>query len=311
METGVTLASQFYEKLLASENAFKALSGLVSESPLNEAEWIEYKNGVFLEKVYEHWSKALSGFANSGGGIVIWGIQTKTKDGHDVPVDLALVQNPTALEGRLNALLSTAVDPPVLGVKIHSVVGPDDSGFVIAHIPASRLKPHEAKAPEIAGKYYLRVGHQQKPASQSLLRQLFYPNSSAVLDLKVEPFGGAPSQGFSVAVLVKNRGNASVQNVFVVVSSSLYFKSFEEGQRFTSTADLFNSPNVRNLATNDEMHPRLQFLICKMVLPSETTVAVSIFGRHFEPVKWQFKINDQQAAGRILIEGPFAVSNVD
>ena len=53
-----------------------------------------------MKKAKEHWSKGLSGFANSGGGILLWGIQTKTKDKYDVPDKVVLVANARELAGK-------------------------------------------------------------------------------------------------------------------------------------------------------------------------------------------------------------------
>ncbi|HEY0257853.1 MAG TPA: hypothetical protein VGC39_10455, partial [Candidatus Methylacidiphilales bacterium] len=103
----VTHASQFYDALPAEpKEAFAELSSLIDEeSPEREAEWLDYKNGKDIpldttegkDKVRALWGKALSGFANSGGGLVIWGIQTETVDNHDVPKNLALVPKPEQL----------------------------------------------------------------------------------------------------------------------------------------------------------------------------------------------------------------------
>jgi hypothetical protein len=120
-------ASEFFQSLPANEaEAFVTLKALVDdENPLKEAEWIDYKSG-HDKKAKEHWSKGLSGFANSGGGILLWGIQTKPKDKYDIPDKVVLVANAKEFGGNLDTWKSTMVDPPVLGTDVRVIAGKDD-----------------------------------------------------------------------------------------------------------------------------------------------------------------------------------------
>ena len=58
-----------------------------SNPPTSEEEWLDFKSGLHgppakLEplgddKIKEIWSTALAGFANTGGGVLIWGIEVR------------------------------------------------------------------------------------------------------------------------------------------------------------------------------------------------------------------------------------------
>ena len=273
MPSSVTQAHLFFEALSKNDGvAFQFLESLVG-SPLHEAEWLDFKNGKGLknEKVREIRSKALSGFANSGGGIVIWGIQTQSIDHRDVPANLALVENPAKLEGLLTTHLRDAVDPPVLGVQIRSVTREGGEGFVVCHIPASALKPHRAEVQEI---FYIRAGHQHQAANPTLLRQLFYPHTQPIVELSVQSAGGTPSAGFDVVVRLKNKGLSSLEDLFVVAEDARFFPFFKEGDDFQKIdTDIVLNPEYRNLEGSRKIHPRMQSTIFRMKLPSEHQVS--------------------------------------
>jgi hypothetical protein len=88
-------------------------------------------------------SRALSGFANSDGGILIWGVGTAAEDRASalVPID-----NVGEFQGRLKKILLNAVQPMVDQVRIETVAssGLESSGYVSCLIPASDKAPHRA-----------------------------------------------------------------------------------------------------------------------------------------------------------------------
>lgn len=103
-------------------------------------------------------AKALSGFANSEGGIIVWGVDArKNSEGVDCARTLVPIANVSALLSRLNSLTSDFVSPVVDGV-LHRVVFKDSSGFGCAAslIPSSDEGPHMAKAG--LDRYYRRSG---------------------------------------------------------------------------------------------------------------------------------------------------------
>ncbi len=307
MASNISQASLFFEALPADDNeAFQYLEGLLDGS-LNEAEWLDFKNGKDIpnDKVRAIWSKALSGFATSGGGIVIWGIQTKSVDHQDIPENLALVDNPAKLVGLLTTHLRDAVDPPVLGVKSCIVSRDGKEGFVVCYIPSSDLKPHRAEVQEI---FYIRAGHQHVAASPTLLRQLFFPHTRPVMELSIDAFDGGPSRGFDVVIRVKNKGLSSLEDLFVVVSGDEVLPLFVPGEDFQKIdTDLVQQPEYANLESSRKIHPRMQSTIGRMKLFSGSKIHVSIFGKDIEPLTWRFSLAEGKPAGTINLDGPIAI----
>lgn len=98
--------------------------------------------------------KAVSGYANSVGGIVLWGVTTKdgSKETHRF-VDYVPILDADLAEKRLHELAGEATDPPVDGARHERVEVP--GGFVIKTlIPASDKTPHRTR--DRNGQYYKR-----------------------------------------------------------------------------------------------------------------------------------------------------------
>ena len=99
-----------------------------------------------------NYAKALSGFANSDGGIVIWGIKTtKTANRPDVACEIVGVGDPRELIGKLRQHSGEFVSPTVDGIE-HKIVG----NCVVSIMPRSEATPHMAKAGE--QRYFKRNG---------------------------------------------------------------------------------------------------------------------------------------------------------
>lgn len=102
-------------------------------------------------------SKALSGFANSSGGIVIWGLDgRKNASGIDCAYGKKEIKPLSLFVSRLNELTGEGVYPPVAGVRHRPVPLSDDAGFAVTIVPESDSGPHMAKLGE--DRYYKRSG---------------------------------------------------------------------------------------------------------------------------------------------------------
>ncbi|MBN1865786.1 ATP-binding protein [Candidatus Sumerlaeota bacterium] len=102
-------------------------------------------------------AKALSGFANSGGGIVVWGVNaSKGNDGVDCARYLSPIQNLGLFKSRLQELTGEMVVPSVDGVQHKSCSSENDCGFAVTLVPESDSGPHMAKGGE--DRYFKRSG---------------------------------------------------------------------------------------------------------------------------------------------------------
>ncbi|TMQ25274.1 MAG: ATP-binding protein [Nitrospirae bacterium] len=88
-------------------------------------------------------SRALSGFANSDGGVIVWGVET---DKEDSASKLKPITAVTDFEARLKKSLLNSVQPFVDGVRMGSILEEDGSGagYLKVLIPRSDKAPHRA-----------------------------------------------------------------------------------------------------------------------------------------------------------------------
>jgi hypothetical protein len=155
-----------------------------------ETEWLDFKSGKAKEAdIPRIWSKALGGFANNQGGVLVWGVDARkdSKTGIDTACAIEPVKDVVWLEARLTEFLRYACDPPVPGVQMKSLQlsSSDKQGFVVCFIPESPFRPHRSEQSE--RRFYLRVGDEAKECSVSILRQLFYPRWNPRLSVRLSP----------------------------------------------------------------------------------------------------------------------------
>lgn len=100
---------------------------------------------------------ALSGFANSSGGLIVWGVDArKNSEQIDCAVGLKPIDKVALLVSRLNSLTGEAVEPIVEQVQHRAIVSSGNQGFALTIVPESEAGPHMAKLGE--NRYYKRAG---------------------------------------------------------------------------------------------------------------------------------------------------------
>ncbi len=105
----------------------------------------------------QSFAKAVSGFANSDGGLIVWGIDARKSGGIDAACDLCPVLSPDKFRSRLEQLTGESTSPRVDGIR-HKTIREHDgkNGYVVTLVPVSDFPPHMAKLGE--NKYYKRSG---------------------------------------------------------------------------------------------------------------------------------------------------------
>jgi hypothetical protein len=113
--------------------------------------------GLSTREDKQNLARALSGFANSSGGLIVWGMESsKNADGIDCAIGLRPIKPIALTMSRLNSLTGEGASPIVEQVRHRSLELGDGSGFVLTVIPESDLGPHMAKLGENC--YYKRSG---------------------------------------------------------------------------------------------------------------------------------------------------------
>ena len=160
-------------------------------NPTNESSILDFKVGHIpggktpgqplpASKVADIWGKALSGFANTEGGVLVWGIDAREDKmtGHDIASDVVAVPDVVAFASRLSELQTTITEATVPGVRIVPVQRASDTneGFVVCYVPSSPWKPHRRQADK---EFFLRSTNSFFPAPVALIRNFFVPTRAS------------------------------------------------------------------------------------------------------------------------------------
>jgi hypothetical protein len=228
-----SLAQTYFERLV-SGNPFQFLSGLVgSKSPTFESEWLEFHCGpaeatngsraVAETKLRAQLSESISAFSNTGGGVLVWGLDAKKdpESGDSKVQSLALVSDPPAFRARLQELIADSVDPPVSGVEVRDFSGPKGEGFVVCLVPQGAVKPYRAL--HASNQYFMRTSASSKVIPHALLRHMFYPRAASVLSCEVGVSWTERQNDVNLHIdlSVLNTGNRTSRELRLVVRSAL------------------------------------------------------------------------------------------
>ncbi|NRA66274.1 MAG: putative DNA binding domain-containing protein [Pseudobacteriovorax sp.] len=134
------------------------------------------KSKPFLPKLNDddrrNYSKALSGFANSDGGIIIWGIGAPGSGSGERTYHP--IESVVGFAEYLDSFISRLVSPSVAGAENLVILSDEaqQNGYVISYIPKSMASPHRAEA-EGLKHYYMRYGESFKVAEHYELEFMF------------------------------------------------------------------------------------------------------------------------------------------
>jgi hypothetical protein len=179
-------------------------------------------------------AKAISGFGNSEGGLIVWGVSCRNdpKLG-DIPTAKAPIAAPGRFVSRLESAVSGCSLPPHGLVQHRAVSGgrPDD-GFVLTYVPKSALAPHQCIVEPYKYRYYMRVGSNFDHVPHSVLAGMFgrrpapqifhmWENGGAGVTSETNTFVIVSSRNLAPGVVYLNIGFV-VRNGGAVVARDLY-----------------------------------------------------------------------------------------
>jgi hypothetical protein len=107
----------------------------------------------------KNFAKAVSGFANSDGGLIVWGVDArKNADGIDCASAAPGIADLKKLLSHLNEYTGVVVNPTLIGVEHRPIVSTPSAnhGYILTFVPVSDSGPHMAKLGE--DRYYRRSG---------------------------------------------------------------------------------------------------------------------------------------------------------
>lgn len=232
-------AQELFEKLqsfrvsVSPETLFldycKNVLGAVERVHFDFKEKQDTRDAKLSESDQKNLAKAISGFANSGGGVLIWGIE----DGKLNPKPITDIEIfVSSILGRVSQI----TDPIVPGIDASWIFCDADKnkGYGFVFIPESQLPPHRVilKISEIKDKYYIRSGSSFGVASHSQLEDMFGRRPRPILKLyKDIVLRGGSGDNFDIYVFIgiENVGRGVAKAPYLSVQIGSPYKIFEYG----------------------------------------------------------------------------------
>lgn len=163
---------------------------------------------------------AISGFANSSGGLIVWGIDArKNANGVDCASGKQEIKPVSRFIARLNEFTGQAVSPVVDGVKHRAILDSGDKGYAVTIVPESDSGPHMAKLGE--DRYYKRSGDSFYKMEHFDLEDMFGRRRHPKLALRTKLIGihreSSPDAQLLILMSIENYGRCTAKAPFLSI----------------------------------------------------------------------------------------------
>lgn len=137
-------------------------------------------------------SKAICGFANAEGGVLIVGIETRKTDGVDTAYQKRPVRNLNRIRRLITAALPEILSPQHSKIELTAIPDSsgDDQGFLLFDVSPSQDRPHMSVAER---RYFRRGSDGTRVLDHSEIRELMFAVREGSLDIETNLRSGVSS----------------------------------------------------------------------------------------------------------------------
>jgi len=198
------------EKIFDKINSYQRVKDLIGKE--SESLFLEFKeaynNDARHKDNADNYAKALSGFANASGGVLIWGIKAKK----GLAQELKPFSEFKQYEADLQDLAGGWVFPSIDGLQVKSIESEDDPGrgFVLVLIPVSDKTPHINQREH---RYYYRNGSNFLMMEHYQIDDMFGRRPKPKLDLIIHIKRDKVNDNYNLNVSIQNKGKATAKEV--------------------------------------------------------------------------------------------------
>lgn len=217
-------------------------------------------------------AKALSGFANSSGGLIVWGVDArKNSEGIDCAKEKKEIVGLRMFISKLNEFTGSFVTPVVDGVEHKLISSGNDAGFAVTLVPASDSCPHMAKAGE--DRYYKRSGDSFYKMEHFDLEDMFGRRARPKLVIKRKNFHPTHDGRWCINFDVVNEGRGTAKLIYIEIPQQDGVTP-EQGIRdwrwlgSTSNASDGSAKSVFDLVSTSVIHPGMAQHFASLYLKS-------------------------------------------
>lgn len=155
-------ARELFDRIVEGGEAFlhQMIKDQQEENLLLDFKEAEKGHGPMTKEDRKTLAEALSGFSNSDGGVIVWGVECrKTRNSPDVAQKCKPIARLKDFTTTLQTNTSACTSPGIIGVEHATIPASDgaDTGYVITYIPKGEAEPHMAIG-QGQHTYYFRSG---------------------------------------------------------------------------------------------------------------------------------------------------------
>ena len=178
-------------------------------------------------------ARAISGFGNSEGGIIVWGVEcSKDPVLGDIPTRTMPIMNPRRFVSWLESASSGCTLPSHPAVRHLPIdLSGNVGGFVVTFIPPSQLVPHLCIVEK--NQYLIRAGSNFVPVPHGVLAGMFGRRPTAILSHTWQDLsGGISDDGSGLLIFITTprstpyaRVSFLIRNDGLIPAEDLYFNA--------------------------------------------------------------------------------------
>jgi hypothetical protein len=188
---------------------------------------LEFKSNDSREPIFENGSlnnngrkilaKELSAFANSAGGVIVFGIDCRNVDGVDQAEKLTPIASLNRAETSIRDAASELLQPRHSGIQVSAVPtgANQNEGYVVVEVPRSDRRPHRSEAKN-QKEYFKRIGGRAYPMEHYDIEDAFRRSTSPLLSLAPSFQQGSRSADwarFEFVLGIRNEGEVTAKSV--------------------------------------------------------------------------------------------------
>lgn len=208
-------------EVLKEFNSFEAVRCVIgSDRP--EGLFLDFKSANYTHESSfkrDEVAAVLSSFANTEGGVVVYGVRTQRKneavdkkDKRDFPVEIECAA--ADLATKIKQWAEEFVLPSLPGLQVVPLDGPDGRRVIVVHAPQSALRPHQVRD---EWRYYRRSADGTRPMEHAHVELLFRSRIAQEMNqqplIAIDEDRGGVIGLTRISLFLRNVGNAPAKNV--------------------------------------------------------------------------------------------------